>query len=147
MSLSGTVDKWTALIVLIILAYVCSWLALKLIWNMKLNLPHIKPVQTEAHHDFKFYWFEHCGNVSWNTLLCLFMQNEEDHLYVRNKPYSSISTLPQWRASVSKGICVNKICWHASAACAPLFKCIYELIYPVNCVLFFIVKIQTWKKK
>lgn len=57
MAPSGTVDKWTALIVLIILAYVCSWLALRLIWNMKLNHPHIKPVQTEAHHDFRFFWF------------------------------------------------------------------------------------------
>lgn len=53
-ALSGTVEKWTALIVLIILAHVCSWLPLKVIWNMKLNHPWIKPIQTEAHHHFKF---------------------------------------------------------------------------------------------
>lgn len=39
-ALSGTADEPTALIVLISLAHVCSWLALKLIWNMRLNHQH-----------------------------------------------------------------------------------------------------------
>lgn len=56
-ALSETVDKWTALIVLIISAHVCSWLALKLIWGMKLNHPHIKPVQREERHCFKKPFF------------------------------------------------------------------------------------------